>query len=80
MTDIAIGYLRVSTDEQADNGTIFLDEIAEMSPQLQAKLLRVVQDGRFQRIGSNTEIRVNARVLAATNRNLEEEVRAGRFR
>jgi DNA-binding NtrC family response regulator len=51
-----------------------------MSPQLQAKLLRVAQDGRFQRIGSNTEIHVNARILAASNRNLEEEVRAGRFR
>jgi transcriptional regulator with PAS, ATPase and Fis domain len=64
----------------ADRGTIFLDEIAEMSPQLQAKLLRVAQDGRFQRIGSNTEIHVNARILAATNKNLEEEVKAGRFR
>jgi transcriptional regulator with PAS, ATPase and Fis domain len=51
-----------------------------MAPQLQAKLLRVAQDGRFQRIGSNAEIHVNARILAATNRNLEEEVKAGRFR
>ena len=71
---------RIGRFEMADRGTIFLDEIAEMSPQLQAKLLRVAQDGRFQRIGSNTEIRVNARILAASNRNLEEEVRAGRFR
>src|SRR5579872_1831338 len=71
---------RIGRFEQAHNGTIFLDEIAEMSPQLQAKLLRVAQDGRFQRIGSNAEIRVNARILAATNRNLEEEVRKGRFR
>ena len=71
---------RVGRFQMADGGTIFLDEIAEMSPQLQAKLLRVAQDGRFQRIGSNTEIRVNARILAASNRNLEEEVRAGRFR
>jgi DNA-binding NtrC family response regulator len=71
---------RIGRFEMADRGTIFLDEIAEMSPQLQAKLLRVAQDGRFQRIGSNTEIHVNARILAASNRNLEEEVRSGRFR
>ncbi len=71
---------RIGRFEQANNGTIFLDEIAEMSPQLQAKLLRVAQDGRFQRIGSNLEIRVNARILAATNRNLEDEVKRGRFR
>ena len=71
---------RIGRFELANGGTIFLDEIAEMSPQLQAKLLRVAQDGRFQRIGSNAEIRVNARILAATNRNLEEEVKGGRFR
>ncbi|MDB6066289.1 MAG: two-component system response regulator [Pedosphaera sp.] len=71
---------RIGRFEIANGGTIFLDEIAEMTPQLQAKLLRVAQDGRFQRIGSNTEIRVNARILAATNRNLEEEVKKGRFR
>ena len=71
---------RIGRFEVANGGTIFLDEIAEMSPQLQAKLLRVAQDGRLQRFGSNTEIRVNARILAATNRNLEEEVKKGRFR
>ncbi len=71
---------RIGRFEQANHGTIFLDEVAEMSPQLQAKLLRVAQDGRFQRIGSNAEIRVNARILAATNRNLDEEVKRGRFR
>ena len=71
---------RIGRFEEADGGTIFLDEIAEMSPPLQAKLLRVTQDGRFQRIGSNREIRTNARILAASNRNLEEEVKAGRFR
>ena len=71
---------RIGRFELADGGTIFLDEIADMAPQLQAKLLRVAQDGRFQRIGSNAEIHVNARILAATNRNLEEEVEAGRFR
>ena len=72
--------LRRGRFEQANNGTIFLDEIAEMSPQLQAKLLHVAQDGRFQRIGSNTEIIANTRILTATNRNLEEEVKKGRFR
>ncbi|MGP8235905.1 MAG: sigma-54-dependent transcriptional regulator [Limisphaerales bacterium] len=71
---------RLGRFQMADGGTIFLDEIADMAPQLQAKLLRVAQDGRFQRIGSNTEIHVNARILAATNKNLEEEVKAGRFR
>jgi DNA-binding NtrC family response regulator len=71
---------RIGRFELANGGTIFLDEIADMAPQLQAKLLRVAQDGRFQRIGSNAEIHSDARILAATNRNLEEEVRSGRFR
>jgi len=71
---------RIGRFEEADGGTIFLDEIAEMSPSLQAKLLRVIQDGKFQRIGSNREIHTDARLLAATNRNLEDEVKAGRFR
>ena len=72
--------MRLGRFEEADGGTIFLDEISEMSPGLQAKLLRVTQDGKFQRIGSNREIRTNARILAASNRDLEAEVRAGRFR
>jgi two-component system NtrC family response regulator len=71
---------RVGRFELANGGTIFLDEIADMAPQLQAKLLRITQDGRFQRIGSNTELHSDTRILAATNRNLEEEVKAGRFR
>jgi len=71
---------RIGRFELANGGTIFLDEIADMSPKLQAKLLRVTQDGRFQRIGSNTEIQTNARMVAATNCNLEEEVKTGRFR
>jgi len=71
---------RIGRFEEANGGTIFLDEIAEMSPALQAKLLRVMQDGRFQRIGSNREIHTNARILAASNRNLEDEVKSGRFR
>src|SRR6266436_2794699 len=71
---------RIGRFELADGGTIFLDEIADMSPPLQAKLLRVTQEGRFNRVGSNREIQTNARILAATNRNLEDEVKAGRFR
>ncbi|MDB6034620.1 MAG: Response regulator of zinc sigma-54-dependent two-component system [Verrucomicrobiales bacterium] len=71
---------RIGRFEQANGGTIFLDEIAEMSSPLQAKLLRVTQDGGFQRVGSNTEIQSNARILAASNRNLEEEAKKGRFR
>ncbi len=71
---------RIGRFEEANNGTIFLDEIAEMSQALQAKLLRVTQDGRFQRIGSNREIQTGARIIAASNRNLEDEVKSGRFR
>lgn len=71
---------RIGHFEAASAGTIFLDEVAEMSPQLQAKLLRVTQDGWFQRVGSSRELRTRARVLAATNRNLDAEVGAGRFR
>jgi DNA-binding NtrC family response regulator len=71
---------RIGRFEQANGGTIFLDEVADMSPPLQAKLLRVTQDGLFTRVGSNKELQTNARILAATNRILEEEVKAGRFR
>jgi DNA-binding NtrC family response regulator len=71
---------RIGRFEQANGGTIFLDEIGEMTPKLQAKLLRVTQDGSFQRVGSNAEIQTNARLLASTNRNLEAEVKAGTFR
>ncbi|AMV73749.1 sigma-54-dependent transcriptional response regulator [Desulfuromonas sp. DDH964] len=66
--------------ELADGGTIFLDEIGEMPLELQVKLLRVIQDGEFERLGSPRTIKVNVRIIAATNRNLEEEIRAGRFR
>jgi two-component system response regulator AtoC len=66
--------------EQAHRGTIFLDEIGEMSPALQAKLLQVLQDGSFHRLGGNQEISVDVRVVCATNRRLDEMVRAGRFR
>jgi len=71
---------RVGRFEEADGGIIFLDEIAEMPAALQAKLLRVTQNGSFQRLGANRERQVNVRVLAATNRDLEAEVAAGRFR
>ncbi len=71
---------RVGRFEEAAGGTILLDEVAEMAPQLQAKLLRVVQDGTFQRIGSNATRAADVRIVAATNRDLEREVEAGRFR
>ncbi|WP_209319573.1 nitric oxide reductase transcriptional regulator NorR [Yokenella regensburgei] len=66
--------------EMADNGTLFLDEIGELSLALQAKLLRVLQYGDIQRVGDDSSLRVDVRVLAATNRDLREEVLAGRFR
>ncbi len=71
---------RIGRFELANGGTIFLDEIGDMSPNLQAKLLRVTQDGLINRVGSNKELHTNARILAATNRNLEDEVKSGRFR
>ncbi len=71
---------RVGKFEEAQGGTILLDEIGEMSPSLQAKLLRVTQDGVFQKIGTNTDLKTDARILAATNRDLEREVEEGRFR
>lgn len=66
--------------EKADGGTLFLDEIADMSPKLQASLLRVLQDGRFNRIGSTEPCTSNFRLICATNRALAAEVQAGRFR
>ncbi len=66
--------------ELADGGTIFLDEIGEMPLELQSKLLRFIQDGEFERLGNPRTIKVNVRIIAASNRNLEEEIRNGRFR
>jgi PAS domain S-box-containing protein len=66
--------------ELADGGTIFLDEIGELPIDLQAKLLKVIEDGEFERLGSPHSIKVNARVIASTNRDLEEEINKGRFR
>ncbi len=66
--------------ELADQGTIFLDEIAELPIELQAKLLRVVESGEFERLGDPRTVKVDVRIIASTNRNLEEEIRKGRFR
>ena len=66
--------------EAADKGTLMLDEIGEMSPSIQAKFLRVLEGHPFERVGGSKAIRVNVRVIAATNRDLEEEVRLGKFR
>src|SRR6185369_4849468 len=66
--------------ELADGGTIFLDEIGEMPLELQSKLLRVIQDGEFERLGSPRTIKTDVRIIAATNRNLGEEVKNGKFR
>ncbi|HEO64139.1 MAG TPA: sigma-54-dependent Fis family transcriptional regulator [Candidatus Omnitrophica bacterium] len=66
--------------EAADKGTFFLDEVSEISPGLQAKLLRVLQEGTIKRVGSTNDIQVDVRVIAATNRNLEQEVDKGVFR
>jgi DNA-binding NtrC family response regulator len=66
--------------EVAEGGTLFIDEIAEMAPGLQAKLLRVLENGYFRRVGSTQEVHADVRVVAATNRDLEKEQKAGRFR
>jgi DNA-binding NtrC family response regulator len=66
--------------EAADHGTVFLDEIGEMTPPLQAKLLRFLEERAFKHVGGLNDIRVDVRVVAATNRNLEDDVKAGRFR
>ena len=71
---------RLGRFEIADGATLFLDEIGELPLELQPKLLQVIQTGEFERLGSSNTIRVDVRMIAATNRNLEEEVRKGRFR
>jgi DNA-binding NtrC family response regulator len=72
--------LRKGKVEYADGGTLFLDEIGDMTPQCQAKLLRVLQEQRFERVGGNETIKVNVRFLSATNCDLEAAMREGRFR
>jgi two-component system nitrogen regulation response regulator NtrX len=71
---------RAGKFEQADGGTLFLDEIGDMSASAQAKVLRVLQDGVVTRIGGSKPVQVDVRVLAATNKNLEDEIAANRFR
>ncbi|MEO7043891.1 MAG: sigma 54-interacting transcriptional regulator [Ferruginibacter sp.] len=71
---------RIGKFEQANEGTIFLDEIGEMSLDMQVKLLRVLQEQEIERIGGKAPIKINVRIVAATNRNLEKEVAEGRFR
>lgn len=66
--------------ELADGGTLLLDEVGELSPEDQIRLLRVLQEGTFERVGGTTPLRSDFRLIAATNRDLEAEVRAGRFR
>ncbi len=71
---------RIGRFEQADGGTLFLDEIGDMSPDLQTRLLRVLAEGEFYRVGGQKAIRVDVRIIAATNQNLEDAVAAGNFR
>jgi PAS domain S-box-containing protein len=71
---------RIGRFEAANGGTLFLDEIGELPPDLQSKLLRVVQDGEFERVGSNQPLKADVRLIAATNSELESLVRSGRFR
>jgi DNA-binding NtrC family response regulator len=71
---------KVGLIEVAEGGTLFIDEIAEMQPGLQAKVLRVLENGHYRRVGATVEQIADVRVLAATNKNLEEELKAGRFR
>ncbi len=74
------GELRRGRFEQADGGTLFLDEIGDMSPQLQTRLLRVLAEGEFYRVGGQLPVKVDVRVIAATHQDLEERVKAGLFR
>ncbi len=75
----AVG-LKIGKFERADGGTLFLDEIGDMSLALQSKILRVLQEREIERVGSREKIRVNVRIMAATNRDLLRDVRSGRFR
>jgi transcriptional regulator with PAS, ATPase and Fis domain len=71
---------RIGRFEEADGGTIFLDEIGDFSPGIQVKLLRILQDKEFQRLGLNLTLKTDVRVIAATHRNLEEAMKSGNFR
>lgn len=71
---------RIGRFEEADGGTLFLDEIGELSPTIQVKLLRFLQEREFQRLGSNVNLQVDVRIISATNRDLEAQVKEGSFR
>ncbi len=71
---------KIGLFQKADGGTIFLDEIGETSPQVQLRLLRIIQEMEFQRVGDSTPVKVDVRVVAATNKNLREEIKLGGFR
>src|SRR5262249_19755976 len=71
---------RIGRFEHADGGTLLLDEVGDVAPGLQAKLLRVIQTGVFERVGGTESVRVDVRIVAATHKRLDDEVRAGRFR
>jgi two-component system nitrogen regulation response regulator GlnG len=71
---------RIGKFEQCDGGTIFLDEIGDMTPSTQTKILRVLQEGTFERLGGNETIKINVRIITATNKNLEEEIKNKNFR
>ena len=71
---------RIGRFEEADGGTLFLDEIGELSPAIQVKLLRFLQEREFQRLGSNVNIHVDVRIISATNRDLEDQIKEGTFR
>src|SRR5690606_18889826 len=71
---------RMGKFEVANNGTLFLDEIGELPLSIQAKLLRAIQEGEIQRVGEDKLRKIDVRVIAATNRNLEEEIQKGNFR
>jgi two-component system nitrogen regulation response regulator NtrX len=74
------GVAKVGTLEQAHNGTLLLDEVADMPTETQGKIVRALQEQTFERVGGNTRVKVDVRVIAATNRDLQEEIAAGRFR
>jgi DNA-binding NtrC family response regulator len=73
-------YRRIGKFEEADGGTLFLDEIGEMDPALQVKLLRALQEKEIVRVGSNQVIKTDCRIIVATNKNLKEEIKKGKFR
>ena len=78
--DLTAGVRKIGTFEAAHNGTLLLDEVADMPAETQGKIVRILQEQTFQRVGGETRVDVNVRVIAATTRDLTEEIKAGRFR